>query len=664
MATILVIDASPTIRETLRIVLGSEHAVALAPTWDDVTPGTRSELVIFGAPPPPRDDAGISAARQRLAPDAPLLLLNTPAEIDRRAFAPARHRIAFLPKPFDARSLRATVTALLAPETRATPSERVVAGHRQWLEAPLLPPAAAVMAGRAALTDLPVLLVGEPGSGAPEIARAIHFFSGRGGHVVVRPARGLAPAALCATPAPDALLLEHVDELPAETQASLLALLHDPDDAIERPRIFVTATAPLDAAVARGTFARPLAHALAALPIVLTPLRDRIGDLPGLLAHFSTLLTERLRLEPVVFTAAAVTRLQHYLWFDDLAELEAVVARTLALHRPRVVEPEMLLFDVADAARPLPGLPATGPFVPAPVVERIPTPDSVARAGMPVPPRPEPASPTEPVAAPGRPRVVSLERRRPEEPPAAAPPRAAAAATPPPAAPAVADDGPAAPSPALEVLLGELAHELRNPMVTIKTFAQHLDSVLDDPEVRARFATLAGDAINRMDALLETLLDFARFRAPIPTAIDLGTLAARALAERSEELAAKGVRVEQASPSARGATLVTGDESQILFALRSLVDGLAATTVPNTSVRIGTRPDGGLELVVHADPAVTTRLAGYVDGAAGNGSDAPPPLAFALAAALLRRNHGRLETGGGHNDATTVTVSLPPAAER
>ena len=33
-------------------------------------------------------------------------------------------------------------------------------------------------------------------------------------------------------------------------------------------------------------------------------------------------------------------------------------------------------------------------------------------------------------------------------------------------------------APNLEVLLGELAHELRNPMVTIKTFAQHLDSVL------------------------------------------------------------------------------------------------------------------------------------------------------------------------------------------
>ena len=69
----------------------------------------------------------------------------------------------------------------------------------------------------------------------------------------------------------------------------------------------------------------------------------------------------------------------------------------------------------------------------------------------------------------------------------------------------------------LEFLLAELAHELRNPLVTIKTFAEHLPALLEDAELRERFATLAAEAIARMDGLLENVLEFARLDVPAAT---------------------------------------------------------------------------------------------------------------------------------------------------
>jgi hypothetical protein len=489
-----------------------------------------------------------------------------------------------------------------------------------------------------------------------DVARAIHFFSGRDGDVAVRRARCVGLDVFDAgTRAAGALVVDTIDELPAEAQPTLLAWLRDADDQAGRPRLFATAAEPLEAAVARGTLAPELAHALSPLPIALPPLRERTADLPALIALFSSQLTERLRLEPVVFTAAAVSRLQRYLWFDNVAELEAVIARTLAVHRPRVVEPEMLLF----AAEAMPGMAesdaGTTPVEPT-VATRVPVappvrPEPVAEPMAPVAPTLSAAPPLSQLPTP-RPRVVPLERRRSEEPPAEPPP--------PPAQQKAAGDAAAA-NPALEVLLGELAHELRNPMVTIKTFAQHLDSVLDDPEVRARFSALAGDAITRMDSVLETLLDFARFRTPLPTAIDLGALAARALDERTDELVAKGIRVEYADAT-RGTTLVDADELQVLFALRCLVDGLATNLVPHTVLHAGTAADGSLELVVRTEEAVATRLAAYVDDAGTDGDT--PPLAFALAAALLQRNGGRLESRAGGGGTTIVTVSLPRSAAR
>ena len=51
----------------------------------------------------------------------------------------------------------------------------------------------------------------------------------------------------------------------------------------------------------------------------------------------------------------------------------------------------------------------------------------------------------------------------------------------------------------LSVLIHELAHELKNPMVTIKTFAQLLSDRYQDENFRARFQEIVGGDIERMD---------------------------------------------------------------------------------------------------------------------------------------------------------------------
>src|SRR6266850_488125 len=91
MAAILVIDPSPAVRETLRTVLGGEHAVALAPSWDDVASHTAPpDLVIFGAPPPPRDDCASSALARAVAPHARGRGAGAARHIDRRPGAVGR----------------------------------------------------------------------------------------------------------------------------------------------------------------------------------------------------------------------------------------------------------------------------------------------------------------------------------------------------------------------------------------------------------------------------------------------------------------------------------------------------------------------------------------------------------------------------------------------
>jgi len=57
-----------------------------------------------------------------------------------------------------------------------------------------------------------------------------------------------------------------------------------------------------------------------------------------------------------------------------------------------------------------------------------------------------------------------------------------------------------------------LAHEIRNPLVSIKTFSHLLPTRFDDPEFRRRFAVLIPAEVERIDNLTQQLLDLSNPR--------------------------------------------------------------------------------------------------------------------------------------------------------
>ena len=59
-------------------------------------------------------------------------------------------------------------------------------------------------------------------------------------------------------------------------------------------------------------------------------------------------------------------------------------------------------------------------------------------------------------------------------------------------------------------LVSEIVHEIRNPLVSVKTFLQLLPERLDDPEFHHDFRSVVSDEVRRLERMLDDLLRHAR----------------------------------------------------------------------------------------------------------------------------------------------------------
>lgn len=222
---------------------------------------------------------------------------------------------------------------------------------------------------RFARYDVPVLIVGETGTGKELAARAVHdrgiradcpfvpincgaipdtlienelFGHERGAFTDAdRAQRGLISAAHTGT-----LFLDEVDALSPKAQVALLRFLQD---AQYRPlgggcqahadvRVIAASNTRLDDLVTLGAFRSDLLYRLEILHVVMPPLRARDGD-PALLAtHFIEKLSHRYS-EPVKsISPATLAWFDRYAWPGNIRELENLICRSYVLADGEVLE--------------------------------------------------------------------------------------------------------------------------------------------------------------------------------------------------------------------------------------------------------------------------------------------------------------------------------------
>jgi len=121
----------------------------------------------------------------------------------------------------------------------------------------------------------------------------------------------------------------------------------------------------------------------------------------------------------------------------------------------------------------------------------------------------------------------------------------------------------------LETIAGGFAHEIRNPLTSIKTFIQLTPERKDDPEFIGYFSTVVAEDVARIERLIQEILDYARYMQPKFLEEDVNDVVASCLYFVRIKADAKSILIQQ--DYAKELPRVTLDRQQIKQVLLNLL---------------------------------------------------------------------------------------------
>lgn len=251
------------------------------------------------------------------------------------------------------------------------------------------------LARKVALTDVPVLLTGETGTGKEVFAQSIHRHSARSGQAFVavncssfsrdllesemfghkagaftgalKETKGLFEEADGGT-----IFLDEIGEMAFDLQAKLLRILEtgeflkigDTHPRKVNVRIIAATNRDLPREIAEGRFREDLFYRLSVFQIHLPPLRERIEDIPLHINAFVTALSARMGKHISEISPDFLTLLKQHPWKGNVRELRNVIERSLIIADTDTLTPDSLPLNLqhpqSDAATPYSGFDLSG----------------------------------------------------------------------------------------------------------------------------------------------------------------------------------------------------------------------------------------------------------------------------------------------------------------
>ena len=392
---VIVVDDDKAMRESLTHLLSAAkwqvEALSRAEQVATRIPAFQPDAILSDVRMPGM--SGLELLKDLSATHAPpVILISAHGDIPMAVSAMQDGGFSFLEKPFDPRRLLTALRHAAEQHRLTLDTQRLRAGlaRLSGLDRVLLGNAPAIQNLREDVLDLsetavPVMLLGETGTGKELVARALHDLSARSAGPFIPVNCAAIPDAFfetsmfgtTANAQADAvpgildsadtgtLFLDEIGACPLPVQAKLLRILETREftplgSAVAKRadiRILSASNEKLDAAVAAGNFREDLLYRLNTVTLTLPPLRERRSDIPMLFSYFMEQYAALYEIDPPDLGTDDLAALLAHDWPGNVRELRhAAERRILAARRGRgsvveAIRPDGDSAEVPDTLR-------------------------------------------------------------------------------------------------------------------------------------------------------------------------------------------------------------------------------------------------------------------------------------------------------------------------
>ncbi|HKQ36402.1 MAG TPA: ATP-binding protein [Nitrospiraceae bacterium] len=222
----------------------------------------------------------------------------------------------------------------------------------------------------------------------------------------------------------------------------------------------------------------------------------------------------------------------------------------------------------------------------------------------------------------------------------------------------------------LETIAGGFAHEIRNPLTSIKTFIQLAPERKDDPQFIQEFSKVVLDDVYRIERLIQEILDYSRYMEPKLTDEDFNDIVASCLYFIDVKADSHGIKIEKELASDLPRVML--DRQQIKQVLLNLLlNAMDSMAEAGGRLRVQTRrlvkPGGHdwvhIEIEDNGEGIQETNLEHIFDPffttKHESGEHEGTGLGLTIVHQIIQEHHGDIRVKSSVGVGTTFFVSLP-----